>query len=105
MPDSPPRSPDWSAAAVARSSGEPNSTRHSTSTPAPAASGSRPPSSSGTRPSAPGDAHVQHARAAQRLGGVLERLDRAAARRRRIVARRARGDGHRLEVGGGTWGA
>src|SRR5829696_3882131 len=53
MPDSPPRSPDWRAAAVARSSGEPNSTRHSTSTPAPAASGRRPPRSSGTLPSAP----------------------------------------------------
>ena len=53
MPDSPPRSPDWSAAAVARSSGGPNSTRQSTSSPAPAASGSMPPSSSGTLPSAP----------------------------------------------------
>ena len=58
---------------MARSSGEPNSTRHSTSTPAPAASGSSPPSSSGTRPSAPGDAHVEDARAAQRRGRVLQR--------------------------------
>src|SRR5688500_2117078 len=53
MPDSPPRRPDISAAAAERSSGEPNRTRHSTSTPAPAASGSIPPSSSGTLPSAP----------------------------------------------------
>ncbi len=53
MADSPPRSPDISAADVARSSGDPNSTRHSTSTPAPAASGSSPPRNSGTRPSAP----------------------------------------------------
>ena len=53
MADSPPRSPDMSAAAVARSSAEPNSTRHSTSIPAPAASGSSPPRNSGTLPSAP----------------------------------------------------
>ncbi len=53
MADSPPRSPDSSAVDVARSSDEPNSTRHSISTPAPAASGSRPPRNSGTLPSAP----------------------------------------------------
>ena len=45
--------PTCSAAEVARSSAEPNSTRHSISTPAPAASGSSPPRNSGTLPSAP----------------------------------------------------
>jgi hypothetical protein len=44
---------------------------------------------------------VKHPRAAQRLGRLLKPLDRANARGRRVFARRARGDGHRLEVGGG----
>ena len=76
MPDSPPRSPHWSAAAVARSSGGPNSTRHSTSSPGPGRERQQPPeqlrhASLGAR-----DAHVEHPRAAQRLGRVLQPLYR-----------------------------
>ena len=95
-----PRRPDWSAAAVARSSGGPNSTRHSTSHPGPGGERQQPPSSSGTRPSAP--ATLTWRTRAPRSGSAASWscLDGTPARRRRVVAGRPRGDGHRLEVGG-----
>ena len=52
------------------------------------------------RPGRAGRADVQDARAAQRRRGVLKRLHGPAAGQRRVVARSARGDGHRLQVGG-----
>ena len=55
----------------------------------------------GDPPLRAGGAHVKDARAAQRLGSVLERLDPASARRGRVVAGRPRSDRHGLKVGGG----
>ena len=96
---SPPRSPPWSAPATLRSSGSPNSTRHSTLTPAPASTASSPPSSSGTRPPAPATVTWRMRAPWSAARRLVHRLHRAAARRGRVIARRARGHRHRLEVG------
>ena len=97
---SPPRSPCSSAAPTRRSSGSANRTRHSTASPGSGGQWQHSAEQLRNRPGRAGGADVEDAGAAQRLRGVLKRLDRPAAGQRRVVAGSPGRDGHRLQVGG-----